>query len=147
MDLADLFCELFDRLDPAGFHAEGEGWMADPRVLAAAAAVERAALGGESIAAPDGERGTFAVLLGLDAALSHAHPLLGGPTPPALTEYALRYVESGRLDSGGVPGALLPRFTRPGRPGQLPDDLAGAFGAVVRLGPAGWDACEHVALP
>ena len=69
------------------------------------------------------------------------------PPPPALTEYALRYAESGRLDSGAVPGALLPRFARPGRRGQLPDDLADAFGSVVRVNSADWDACDHAALP
>ena len=26
-DYADHFCELFDRLDAAEFHAEGEAWM------------------------------------------------------------------------------------------------------------------------
>ena len=146
-DYADLFCELFDRLDPAQFHAEGEAWMADAKVAATAAAVEQAALDGEPVAAPEGGRQTFAVLLGLDAALAHANPLLGGAAPPALTEYALRYAESGRLDSGALPGALLPRFARPGRRGQLPDDLADAFGSVVRVDSAGWDACDHAALP
>ena len=143
MDYADLFCELFDRLDVERFHEEGESWMADPTVAATAAAVEQAALAGERVP----EAGDFAVLLGLDAALAHANPLLGGPAPPALTEYALRYAESGRFDSGAVPGALLPRFARPGRRGQLPDDLADVFGSVVRVDEAGWAACDHVALP
>jgi predicted amidohydrolase len=146
-DCADLFCELFDRLDPAQFHHEGEAWMADAKVAAIAAGVTQAALDGEAVAAPDAGRQTFAVLLGLDAALAHANPLLGGAAPSALTEYALRYVESGRLDSGALPGALLPRFARPGRRGQLPDDLADAFGSVVRVDAAGWDACDHAALP
>jgi predicted amidohydrolase len=146
-DHADLFCELFDRLDRVGFHAEGEAWMADADVAATAADVEEAALGGDLVAAPDSGRETFATLLGLDAALAHANPVLGGAAPPALTEYALRYAESGRFDSGDLPGALLPRFARPGRRGQLPDDLADAFGSVVRVGSAGWDACDHVALP
>ena len=142
-DYADLFCELFDRLDVERFHEEGEAWMADPAVAATAAAVEQAVLAGEQV--PDG--GAFAVLLGLDAALAHANPLLAGAAPPALTEYALRYAESGRFDSGAIPGALLPRFARPGRRGQLPDDLADAFGSVVRVDAAGWDACDHLALP
>ena len=98
-DYADLFCELFDRLDVERFHEEGEAWMADPAVAATAAAVEQAVLAGEQV--PDG--GAFAVLLGLDAALAHANPLLAGAAPPALTEYALRYAESGRFDSGCVP--------------------------------------------
>ena len=147
VDHADLFCELFDRLDPAQFRGEGEAWMAHAEVAATAARVERAALAGEAVAAPGGGREAFAVLLGLDAALAHANPLAGGPAPPALTEYALRYAESGRLDSGALPGALLPRFARPGRRGQLPDDLADAFASVVRVDPAGWDACDHATLP
>ena len=146
-DYADRFCRLFDRLDVTEFHADGAGWMASAEVVAAARAVEEAALAGEAVEAPDGGRQTFAVLLGLDAALAHANPLLGAAAPPALTEYALRYAESGRLDSGAVPGALLPRFARPGRSGQLPDYVADAFGSVVRVAPADWDACDHVALP
>jgi hypothetical protein len=89
-----------------------------------------------------GGRQTFAISLGLDAALAHANPLYVTATPPALTEYALRYAESGRLDSGAHPGALLPRFARPGRRGQLPSDLADAFGAVVRIDVAAWEACD-----
>ncbi|MBN1530405.1 MAG: hypothetical protein JW895_15190, partial [Thermoleophilaceae bacterium] len=146
-DHADLFCGLFDGLDPARFHAEGAAWIADADVAATAAAVERSALEGEPVASPEAASDIFAVLLGLDAALAHANPVAGGAAPPAMTEYALRYAESGRLDSGALPGALLPRFARPGRRGQLPDDLADAFGSVVRVGPAGWDACDHVALP
>ncbi len=146
-EYADRFCELFDRLDPGEFRAEGEAWMADAEVAATALGVEQAALGGESVEAPDGARQTFAALLGLDAALARANPQLGEAAPPALAEYAFRYAESGRLDSGALPGALLPRFARPGRRGQLPEDLPGAFGSVVRVGSADWDACDHVALP
>ena len=146
-DYADLFCELFDRLNPAQFHSDGEAWMADGDVVATAARIERAALDGHPVDAPDGARGAFAVLLGLDAALAHANPTLAGWAPPALTEYALRYAESGRLDSGAHPGALLPRFARPGRRGQLPDDLADAFGSVLRVTAADRDACDQIALP
>src|SRR5262245_9804718 len=109
-DYADLFCALFDRLDVADFHAAGGAWLGDAEVAATAAGVERSALDGEPVRAPEGARETFAVLLGLDGALAHASPLLGAAAPPALTEYALRYAESGRFDSGGVSGALLPRF-------------------------------------
>jgi predicted amidohydrolase len=146
-EYADLFCELFDRLDPAGFRAEGEALMGDAKVTATAAGVEQAALRGEPVRAPEGGRQTFAVLLGLDAALGHANFQFGETAPPSLTEYALRYAESGRLDSGALPGALLPRFARPGRRGQLPDELADAFGSVVRVDSADWDACDHAALP
>ena len=146
-DYADLFCELFDRLDLDQFYAEGEAWMADARLAATAAGAERAALDGQPVAVPEGAPQTFAALLGLDRALAHVSPLAGAAAPPALTEYALRYAESGRFDSGALPGALLPRFARPGRRGQLPDDLADAFGFVLRVDAAGWDGCDHAALP
>jgi predicted amidohydrolase len=146
-DYADLFCELFDRLDPAEFLVEGEAWMADATVAAVASRVRRAALAGEPVTPLDGGRATFAVLLGLDAALAHVNPLQGTAAPGSLTEYALRYAESGRLDTGTLPGALLPRFARPGRRGQLPDDLTDAFGSVVRVGAAAWQACDHAVVP
>lgn len=157
-DYADLFCELFDGLAPAEFRSAGEGWIGDARVWAIAAEVEAEALDGALGAAaalerveraPTGERARlrFALLRGLDAALAHANPLLAGVTPAPLAEYALRYAESGRLDSGAVPGALLPRFARPGRRGQLPEVLADAFGAVVRVGAREWEACDHRTLP
>jgi predicted amidohydrolase len=142
-DYADLFCELFDGIDAADFRAKGESWLLDRQVQAAAAAVEAAALAGEAVEV----RHPFAALLGLDAALARANPLLGGPAPPALSEYVLRYAESGRFDSGDRPGALLPRFARPGRGGQLPEGLADAFGAVVRVQEADWNACDHATLP
>jgi predicted amidohydrolase len=144
---ADLFCTLFDRLDADEFHAHGEAWTTDAELAGIAARVEEAALGGREIEDPETARDVFATLLGLDAALAHANPLLGTTPPPALTEYALRYAEAGRFDSGDVPGALLPRFARPGRSGQLPTDMADAFGAVVRVGRTDHDACDHVALP
>ena len=157
-DYADLFCELFDGLVPAEFRSAGEGWIRDPHLRAVAAEVEADALRGALSAAAalerverarSGERAPlrFALLLGLDAALSRANPLLAGVTPPPLAEYALRYAESGRIDSGAVPGALLPRFARPGRRGQLPDDLGDAFAAVVRVGAREWTACGHRTLP
>jgi hypothetical protein len=141
-DYADLFCELVDGIEAADFRANGESWLLDRELQAAAAEVEAAALTGEPIEV----RHPFAALLGLDAVLARANPLLGGPAPPALSEYALRYAESGRFDSGARPGALLPRFARPGRRGQLPEDLADAFGAVVRVQQADWDACDHATL-
>src|SRR5262245_54997610 len=146
-DYADLFCGLFDRLDPVEFRAEGPAWMADAGVAETAAAVEQLVLEGGPVAATEGGRQTFAALLGLDAALARANPVFGAAAPPALAEYALRYAEAGRLDSGAVLGALLPRFARPGRRGQLPEDQADAFGAVVRVSQGDWSACDHATLP
>src|SRR4029077_9364961 len=90
-DYADLFCALFDGIDAADFNANGERWLLDRKLQAAAAEVEAATLMGERVEVPH----PFAALLGRDAALARANPLLGGPAPPALSEYALRYAESG----------------------------------------------------
>ena len=157
-DYADLFCELFDGLPSAAFRAHGESWIGDIDLLATAAEVEAEALDGrlDSAAvlarveqAPEDSRDRmrFALLRGLDGALAHANPLTAAVPPPPLTEYALRYAESGRFDSGAHPGALLPRVARPGRRGQLPDDVADAFSAVVRVDAREWDACDHRTLP
>jgi predicted amidohydrolase len=142
-DYADLLCGLHDDIDHAEFLANCETWVTDRALQDVAAEVEAAALAGAAVDV----RHRFAAVMGLDAALARANPLLGGPPPPALSEYALRYAESGRFDSGAVPGALLPRFAHPGRRGQLPEDLADALGAVVRVPAADWDACDHVTLP
>jgi predicted amidohydrolase len=157
-DCADLFCELFDGLPEQEFRARGESWIHDAAAGEVSREVERDAL--EGTLSDEGARGRieaapgedraltrFAVLGGLDAALSHANPLTGGAAPATLSEYALRYAESGRLDSGSLPGGLLPRFARPGRRGQLPEDLGDAFGSVVRVRPEAWSACDHATIP
>jgi predicted amidohydrolase len=158
MDLADLFCELADGIAPGDVHAQAEGWMRDAGVAALAADVGAAALDGrldaaterarvDSAAGDTRVRTAFAILSGIDAAFAHANPLTAVRPPPALAEYVMRYAETGRLDSGALPGGLLPRFARPGRAGQLPDDLAEAFGSVVRVPAMHWDACDHLLLP
>jgi predicted amidohydrolase len=146
-DYANLFCELFDRLDPGRFRSDGAAWMSDPVLATRAALVEEAVLSGQVVAEPQDPRDTFAVLLGLDAAFAHVNPLIADVPPPSLAEYALRYAEAASLDSGATPGALLPRFTRPGRRGQLPEELADAFSSVVRVNAAAWDICDHASLP
>jgi predicted amidohydrolase len=146
-DLADLFCELHDAISPPDFRAELLRWEAGVEGRVRAAEVERRALAGEPVAPQSDPEARWATLRGLDAALAHANPATGGVPPPALSEYALRYAEHGRLDSGAHGGALLPRFVQPGRRGQLPDDLRDAFGAVVRVPAPEWEACEHVVLP
>ena len=157
-DYADLFCRLFDGLDQSEFRSRGEGWIVDAAVGDVARQVELEALDGmlgepdvrgrvEGAPAEHRPRTRFAVLSGLDAALAHANPLVAEAPPAALAEYALRYAETGRLDSGAVPGGLLPRFARPGRRGQLPDDLADAFGSVLRVSSEAWNACDHIMLP
>lgn len=152
-DLADAFCALYDQIDRASFRRAAERWHVDAALRAVGAEVERAALDGRLDLAEllrrcqgDGARG-YAGARGLDAALAHVNPASAAIPPGPLEEYALRYAETGRLDSGGVGGGLLPRFVRPGREGQLPDELREAFTAVVRVAAGEWDACAHVMLP
>jgi predicted amidohydrolase len=158
IDYADLFCELFDGASDADFRAHGVSWLTDPALRDLAGTIEAEAVAGTLEAATlenamrsappsEQQRVLFAQLKGLDAALAHANPLLADLVAAPLTEYSLRYAESGRLDSGAVSGGLLPRFARPGRRGQLPDDLADAFGSVVRVRPDAWARCDHVTLP
>jgi hypothetical protein len=102
-DYADLFCGLFDEIDPAEFRANRETWLTDPLVNQTAARVEAAVLAGDLVEADS----PFAALLGIDAAFAYANPVLGGPAPAVLSEFALRYGETGRFDSGNGLGALL----------------------------------------
>jgi predicted amidohydrolase len=157
-DHADLFCELWDGFPEAAFRSQAESWLRDPAVEALSRQTEEEALAGAlsadgvrrrigSGSSEEESRDRFAILSGLDAALAHANPLMAGTPPVALGEYALRYAESGRLDSGAIAGGLLPRFARPGRQGQLPGDLGDAFGSVVRVPAESWSACDHVTIP
>jgi hypothetical protein len=105
-DYADLFCALFDGIDAAEFRANREAWLAEPQVHEIAAQVEAAMLAGDWVTVHH----PFAALLCIDAAFARVNPLLSGPAPGVLSEFALRYAEAGRFDSGRGPGALLPRF-------------------------------------
>ena len=79
----------------------------------------------EPVAAPDGGRQTFAVLLGLDAALAHANPLSrrGRPARPHRVRAPLRGVGPPRLRRPSrrppaplrPPGPPRPAARRPGR--------------------------------
>lgn len=149
---ADLFCALYDATDGMAFRRSVERWDRDRNLTALAAEVERETLAGSLDVAARWRRARddehrYGVLRGLDAAFASANPALSAVPPQALAGPALRYAAEGRLDSGAIGGALLPRFAGGGRRGQLPDDLAGAFGAVVRVPQADWVACDHATLP
>ena len=47
-DYADLFCELFDGLDPVEFRSAGESWIRDAAGERARARVRRVFYGGNS---------------------------------------------------------------------------------------------------
>ena len=151
-DPADLLCAAYDTIPRTAFRASIEHWEGDPSLDAVSARVEAAALAGGNadaarLVATGDDAARYAVVRGLDRALTHVNPLTSGVPPPALAALALRHARDGRLDTGAAGGALLPRVASGGRRGQLAEDLAGALGAVVRVPPADWAACDHAVLP
>ena len=157
-DYADLFCELFDGLGLTEFRSGGEGWIADAGVLGIAADVEAEALDGALEAAavfervertPDGERPRLGSRCCAASTPRSRTRIRCSPAPRPLRSPSTRFATPRTADSirGALPGALLPRFARPGRSGQLPNDLADAFGAVVRVDAREWEACDHRTLP
>jgi predicted amidohydrolase len=147
-DPADVLCWAFDTISRSAFRASVEQWEWDDELERISARVEADAIAGTlgaiSIA---GDADAYAVVRGLDRALQSVNPLLSGVPPAALRPLAARYARTGRLDSGAVEGALLPRFASGGRRGQLPDDVHDALGSVVRVPALDWDACDHAVLP
>jgi predicted amidohydrolase len=157
LDYADLFAALYDEVDAAAFRRSAERLLDDPAVEVLAQRTSNAAARGELsegwVGAALGrgahhDRTRLALLLGLDRAFARIDPLRPAhQTSRALREYASRYRERGRLDSGSGPGALLPRFVRPGRDTQLPSDLRDAFHMVVRVSAEDWERTDHLVLP
>ena len=147
-DPADLLCWAFDTISRPAFRASVERWEGDAELDRLSARVEADALAGTLGDVPlAADESAYAVVRGLDRALAHANPLLSGVPPEPLRPIAARYARTGRLDSGAVAGALLPRFASGGRRGQLPDDVHDALASVVRVPALDWEACDHAMLP
>jgi tetratricopeptide (TPR) repeat protein len=140
--------------DPAVRRIGGllDSWYLDPKVqrcadlvleLAGQGAIDRKQVGA---AAPAGlASAIFAVLLGLDRALAHAHPGQRGTSMRGLSAVGLRYLATGRLSTDHVSGALLPRrspFDGPGR-----TLLAASFLSVDRIPGEIWHRIRHCRLP
>lgn len=150
-DPADLLCATYDAIPRMAFRTAIERWDDDPALGALSERVEAAALSGATgeaarLAAGGDAAARYAIVRGLDRALAHVSPLVGGVPPPALAPLAMRHARHGRLDTGAAGGALLARVASGGRRGQLPEDLADALGAVVRVPAADWEACDHAVL-
>ncbi|MFB4318432.1 hypothetical protein [Actinomadura sp. 21ATH] len=151
---ADLFIRLYDALPDHVF----QGWTAtmwndDARVRRRAAEISEIVLAlgvldpdmTEEIIAADGDRGRFAILLGLDAALAHANPYGPYHNVPAMSGVLIQYLTEGRFNGDEGEGALLPRCAFPGRP--LGRRTKAEFFGVHRVPPEEWDRVEHRVLP
>src|SRR4051812_36688337 len=125
-DPADLFCQLFDQMSDLAL-AHDRAWRRNAHLEALTAEVRGFALALElhspwagrrmrEVARRVGEQDAarWAVARGLDQALSTCHPLLRAPTgatDASELEHRIlaRYTSTGRLDTGAIPGALVPK--------------------------------------
>jgi predicted amidohydrolase len=143
-DPADLFAQLYDALPERLFaHDEGaEDWLVDEAVAEIAADVEHEVVvtgrlseetTGRFLDVEEEDRNRFAILTGLDHAFLQADLVTGTYDESELVEVTLRYLETGRLNTDSVSGAVLPKIAVPAQDHLLPESLRDAFGAIVRV--------------
>ncbi|MFD0854711.1 hypothetical protein ACFQ07_20905, partial [Actinomadura adrarensis] len=116
-DPADLFIRLYDALGDQHFQGwQATEWYRDEEVRRQAEHVCEIVLTlgrldpdlTEDTITEHGDRGRFAILLGLDGALAHANPYAPYHESPALSGVLIRYLTEGRFNSNDEDGALLP---------------------------------------
>lgn len=143
-DPADLFSELYDTLDDRLFATNdgAEDWLGDTSVLEISSEIEYETVTTGRVSETtverfldvvEVERNTFAMLRGLDLAFQQADLLGGTADSDGLNEHTLRYLETGRFSTGGIHGAVVPKYAEPGQDHLIPETLAGAFSALVRV--------------
>lgn len=143
-DPADLFSQLYDELPERLFASEeeAEAWLTDDAVAEIAADVERQVVSTGRVDAEtlerfldvaDRDRNCFAVLLGLDQAFMQVDLVTGTYDVGGLTELALRYLETGRLSTAAVTGAVLPKVAVPAQEHLLPESIRDAFASAIRV--------------
>ena len=157
-DAADLFCQIFDEFEAEALDPhEVNEWMTDPQVMDISSftegqVLETGTLDEDSVrdgveAADDADRRRFAYLQGIDNALLHAHPQTASHDTGGLNAIATRYTRSGKFNTDGAPGALLPRFAFPNDDDELAvERLADAMTSVVRVPPEQWGRTEHTVI-
>ncbi|GAA2439089.1 hypothetical protein GCM10010191_63020 [Actinomadura vinacea] len=153
-DPADLFIRLYDELPDRHFQGwEATKWYDDAQVRRHAGEITEIVLAlgrlspemTEEIIAADGDRGRFAILLGLDGALAHANPYGPYHDAPALSGLLVQYLTEGRFNNDEREGALLPRCAFPGRPSGR--RTKAEFFGVHRVPPREWAKVDHSVLP
>jgi predicted amidohydrolase len=119
-DYADVCCFVYDELDDDAVREHGARWLVDKSVQSNALGVAYDITEGREtpqrvlVRAKNARDATreFEVLRGLDLALGRVNPVLRdtAPTPPSLVELEIRLRRTGRMNTDGVAGALLPQL-------------------------------------
>jgi hypothetical protein len=153
-DPGDLFAILYDGLNDQDFESTAaEVWPLDDWVQTVRDEVTREVLatGGvepawvEVAIRQRGAQGRFAVAWGLDRALDYASPYSGLRADEHLYAIVRRHAETGRVDSGAVPGAVLFGCSFPGRP--LTHARRDTVFSLVRVDAAMWATIDLVRIP
>jgi hypothetical protein len=140
-DPGDLFVQLYDELGEEPFaEQQVDAWLNNSKVLSVRDRIERDVLAtgradvNDAAAVVDdlGSEGRFALLLGLDAALQHAHPNAALRTGAGMYGILDRYLREARLNTDAVVGTLMFATSFPGRPKGLPSRRT-FFGLVRTL--------------
>lgn len=145
-DPADLFTQLYDRLDEVLFDTSDVWeWMDTEAVQDVAALIEERAVADGHLAGASVEglidhldeeelqERMFAILLGLDRALAYANAFVATHDETGLLPIAVRYAKSGLLNTSAVEGALVPRCAFPESSEAFPNRLSDVFTSVIRI--------------
>jgi predicted amidohydrolase len=149
----DLFCSLYDALDNDLAREKAETWFADEGLRSFAASVASDVEGGRPASSvtmrvenhPDVEGARYAALVGIDRALRHVNTAVALSTerPPFPLQPLAAFVAArGRLDSGALGGALLPRLVTRGRSEGNLSDKRELFANVLRVPQDSWERVE-----
>jgi predicted amidohydrolase len=160
-DPADLFCQLYDRLEDRDV-AEDRRWLQSDHLSALTAEVKAMALGLQlepgwieqrlrEVVQRSGEgeqAACWAAARGLDRAFAHCNPRTAAPASTGRDRrfrdlIGDRYERLGRFDEGDeVAGVLLPKLTGTGRAGETTASRGQAFAFVHRVAPDIWSSEE-----
>lgn len=148
-DPADLFVQLFDLIGDGPFRSgEARAWDRDPALRERAAEVDQQVRATGRVPRPlvdslldEGDRGVFALLRGLDLALSYVNPFTGRHDPGRMYKIARRYAKYARLNTDAVAGALLFNCAFAGRPLGIPEKAQ--YFELLRVPEADWESVEH----
>ena len=149
-DPADLFAQLYDAAEPFDVEA-ARRWDFDRGLRKLTARVEEQVVATGEAAGPlftyllgDEGSGHFAILRGLDRALSYVNPFSGRFDPGNMYRIAIRVARRARLNTDAVPGALLFNCAFAGRPLGIP--AKSQFFELVRVPAASWESVQHAWL-